>query len=86
MINCTVIRARSKDGTKQKGQKIFAKTYMLECLAAVNFHMFFVCLFCRRVFACHRSRGFSDLDHASLGPTGLEPQRGPPAHLLVCVY
>ena len=27
-------------GPKQKGQIVFAKTYMLGCLAAANFHMF----------------------------------------------
>ena len=74
-------------GPKEKGQKMFVRTYMLGCLAAANFHMFQVwkCFFCRRVFACYRSRGFSDLDQTSPGPTGLEPQRGPPAHLLVFI-
>ena len=42
--------------------------------------------FCRRVFACYRSWGFSDLNQASPGTTGLEPQREPPAHHLVWVY
>ena len=42
--------------------------------------------FCRRAFTRYRSRGFSHLYHASPGPKGLEPQRGPPAHLLICVY
>ena len=41
---------------------------------------------CRRVVAYYKSRGFSDLDQVSPGPTGLEPQQGPLAHLLVWVY
>ena len=84
MINCTVIRARSKGGAKQKGQIVFAKTYMLGCLAAANFHMFQVL----KCFSAAEYLHVTGLEgyQASPGPTGLEPQRGPPAQLLVCVY
>ena len=75
-------------GPKEKGQKNVCQNIHVgtSCCCQFSYVPGLKMFFCRRVFACYRSRGFSDLDHASPGPTGLEPQRGPPAHLLVCVY